>query len=160
LSISRPTLPVLAALLLIATAHSTAYAQGASGVTLYHSMQDTTRDWFAYNPCLHENMHFSATQHSAMRVVRNGNSTLSMFRLNYSNGTGVGVTTGLTYILTADEQEVTLSGGPSGSSDFVLNNRLTGQGVTPDIWLHQVKRTTWDSSGYTITAKADTVMCR
>ena len=161
---SRSTLSVLAALLMLGAAHSTTYAQApdgpASGATTYNAVQDIARDWFAFNPCQHEAVHLTATQHVVRSIVRNGGQTLSVYHLNYSNGRGVGATTGLSYTLSAAEQQVTLAESVGGSYDFVINNRLNGQGTTPDMWLHEVQTASWDGSKYTMTTKADTLICR
>ena len=162
---SRRTLPVLAALLFVGAAHSTAYAQAApnssgSGAATYNAVQDTPRDWYAYNPCQQEAVHLTATQHVVRSIVRNGTSTLSVYHLSYSDGRAVGVTTGLTYFLSGEAQQVTLAESAGSSSDFIINNRLDGQGTTPDMWLHQVKTATWDGTTDTISTKADTLVCR
>lgn len=162
---ARPTLPVVVALLMLGAARSTAYAQAApdasaSAATTYNTVQDTYRDWYAYNTCQHENVHLTANQHVVRSIIRNGSSTLSVYHLSYSDGKGVGVTTGLTYTVSGEMQQVTFSEPPNSSYDFVVNNRLNGQGVTPDLWLHQVKTATWTGSTWTITAKADTLICR
>ena len=163
---SRRTLPVLAALLMLGAAHSTASAQTpqgdppSAGASTYSNVQDASRDWYAYNPCQHESIHISATEHVVRSIVRNGGSTLSVYHLSYSNAKAVGVTTGLTYIIAAEEQQVTFAETPGSSYDFVLNERLNGQGSTPDLWWHQVKTVSWDGTKYTITTKSDEMTCR
>lgn len=163
---SRRTLSVMAALLLVGGAHSTAYAQApqgdpaSSGASTYSNVQDTPRDWYAYNMCQHESIHITANEHVVRSIIRDGSSTLSVYHLSYSNAKAVGVTTGLTYTIAAVEQQVTFAETAGSSYDFVLNERLNGQGSTPDLWWHQVKTVSWDGSKYTMTTKSDEMTCR
>ena len=163
---SSRTLPVVAALLMIGASRSTAYAQApqadsaSSSVTTYNNVQDLSRSWYAYNMCQQESIHITATEHVVRSIVRNGGSTLSVYHLSYSNAKAVGVTTGLTYTIAADEQQVTFAEGNGSSYDFVLNERLNGQGSTPDLWMHEVQNVTWDGTKYTITSKSADMTCR
>lgn len=163
---SRHTLPVLAALLMIGAAHSPAYGQApqgdpaTSGSSTYNAVQDTPRQWYAFNPCQQESIHITATEHVVRAIVRNGGSTLSVYHLSYSNAKAVGLTTGLTYTIAAVEQQVTFAESTGSSYDFVLNERLNAQGSAPDLWWHQVKTVTWDGSKYTVDTKSNDMTCR
>ena len=164
---SRPTLPVLAALLMLGAAHSTAYAQApqadsaSSAVSTYSSVQNFPVNSFAFNSCQAEMIHVTGTEHVVRSIVRNGSSTMSIYHLSYSDTRAVGVKTGLTYIVAAQEQQVTFAEtGVSSSYDFVLNERLNGQGSTPDLGWHMVQTVSWDGSKYTITTKSSEMTCR
>lgn len=164
---SRPTLPVLAALVMIAAAHSTAYAQApqadsaSSSVTTFNSVQDLAVNSFAFNQCQAEMIHLTGTEHVVRNIVRDGATTKSVYHLSYSDTKAVGVKTGLTYIVAAQEQQVTFAEtGVSSSYDFVLNERLNGQGSTPDLGWHMVQTATWDGSKYTITTKSSELTCK
>lgn len=164
---SRPTLPVVAALLMLGAAHSTAYAQTpqsdppSSAASTYSDVQDFPVNSFAYNSCQQEMIHLTGTEHVVRTTVRDGALTKSVYHLSYSDTKAVGVNTGLTYIVAAQEQQVTFAEtGVTSSYDFVLNERLNGQGSTPDLGWHMVQTATWDGSKYTITTKSSNLTCK
>jgi hypothetical protein len=164
---SRPTLPVVAALLILGAAHSTAYAQAPQAdppsgpAAAYSDVQNFPVNSFAFNSCQAEMIHLTGTEHVVRTTVRDGASTKSVYHLSYSDTKAVGVKTGLTYIVAAQEQQVTFAEtGVSSSYDFVLNERLNGQGGTPDLGWHLVQTAAWDGSKYTITTKSSELTCR
>jgi hypothetical protein len=163
---SRPTLPVLAALLMLGAAHSTAYAQApsdpsGSGATTYSDVQDFAVNSFAFNSCQDEMIHITGTEHVVRQIVRDGASTKSVYHLSYSDTKAVGAKTGLTYIVAAGEQQVTFADGSGNSSyDFVLHERLNGQGSTPDLGWHMVQTATTENSKYSITTKSSQLTCK
>lgn len=165
---SPRTLSVVVALFMVGTMHSTAFAQAAqpsdpaaSPATSYSDVQNFAVNSYAYNSCQTEMIHLTGTEHVVRHTVRDGATTKSVYHLSYSDTKAVGVKTGLTYIVAAQEQQVTFAEtGVSSSNDFVLNEQLNGQGSTPDLAWHMVQTATWDGSKYTITTKTNELTCR
>ena len=164
---SRRTLPIFAALFMLGTAHATASAQAAqpsdpsNGATTYSDVQDFPVDSYAFNACQAEMIHLTGTEHVVRHTVRDGSTTRSVYHLSYSDTKAVGVKTGLSYIVSAGEQQVTfVESGVSSSNDFVLHERLNGQGSTPDLGWHMVQTASWDGSKYTVTTKSNEVTCK
>jgi hypothetical protein len=153
---------------MVGTMHSTAFAQGAqpsdppaSPATSSSDVQNFAVNSYAYNSCQTEMIHLTGTEHVVRHTVRDGATTKSVYHLSYSDTKAVGVKTGLTYIVAAQEQQVTFAEtGVSSSYDFVLNEQLNGQGSTPDLGWHMVQTATWDGSKYTITTKTNELTCR
>lgn len=165
---SRPTLPVVAALLMLGAAHSIAYAQASQpsdpssgGATSSSDVQNFPVNSFAFNACQAEMIHLTGTEHVVRHTVRDGDVSKSVYHLSYSDTKAVGVKTGLTYIVAAQEQQVTfVEADGSSSYDFVLNERLNGQGSTPDLGWHMVQTAVSNGSTYTITTKSNDLTCR